>query len=1820
MDEHDTIPPVTDIIGLRLNFSSDGTLNEEGWNLLSKAVQPYSDKRFETARYFFVRNDGTIIRQVSVSTRQPSATNIKPSEKFLLALRTYATDNDCRIVFMHNHPSGYVRPSEADIELTERLEGYFTDIEKNRRFLGHIISGYGAFGLYLPDGKKEWKSLINGKIGSISRIDDIYEYPESKFKFRLRNESDILHLSEKVDEENKSGVWAKERFIPCVFATQNGIIKHLDYIDVSSFSDSESLSEQLKELGRENNSDFSYFFPNDRKQFLMCEGFAQKTRMVRDVCYRHQDGTAEFSSYKNGRIFAVTKLDDIIVQDTDLILSREERDRIIGNKEIKGDSFMETNIKEQAGEKESNKLNFVLEKLEFAGIEVVQDKAEFDRIIEQEKLVQKMTVDLSEFEKTEKEIRQLKNSISNISEDNKNLVREQEFIDFQTSLIACKKYIEDLPEKELPVMPFITSNDRGEELTLNFLVKIKNNELVLTAGKPAESVLYNFETKVAESPWSLERFKDFTASTDCCEILVNTINKHLGEELGKQRSILKKLMQENAILSGKSLNELSEEETKELKEKLKEQEYENIEGIYVHKDKKIAVTPEVYVSEIQNAKLLVDHDYTVYLLPENFAFNRVNERGKNESFSTPDTITNDEFLELKTTDKRIGRRFGEALSQSNNMLIRIKDDISVYSARKKLQKKLNNFSKENNTNAKNGKVFLYFEKTALFISAEINNGKIRILPQSPSLSDLTGSRPVSSTISQTENKSTPQNFIQNNSVYGFAYEGKIYLNPDIMTSEVALHEYTHLWDSYTQRTNPELWQKGKDIFKNTHFWNDVKSDPNYADIADNDDLILSEVHSRICGKMAEKVLEKILERDGELTKNTVIDWDKETWDYICEEFLGKENITLNYPNGLSSKDLTEFLALPMKDFMEGREITRVQSVNSRSNPEEIEKKENKLMDENYVFQNGKQAHFFEQWQLYADAFVKNEEDEVNLFIYLYRTDEEKERLAQLLAGIKEARENPELLPTAVIAFDDYRRFADANHYDLESHSYDANRTNFPGGYEQWQKEKENNPIKLALDEEELAESQFRKERDARILQAERDRKNEELEEKIASENARIDERTFTPTMRISYPDGTSVWAFSNKTDDENKKINTLNFGFDRDGNYMSPKNLSDYMAAHLEEGDSVFKEFTSESITIPENIELSNLKDVYDFIINTKSKDIIAEKKLEQDILQRFEKQDEVQEKNLSEPEQEPVDEKKGKTLTVEERQALKDGALIRDFFENMREGYKTMQSEEGKDLWPDFASMFRDWTSAYTNEQKLAISQKIQELAETTSQEAAFKYLENRVRTDVAIEQGAPFEYNERNEKILKEYGGFTQEDKENARKFFDETSLSEKRDENVQAAPSAEEKEPQVSEPAPTDNETINLLKKLIEEQKMQLEEQKQINEALRKQNEMFVKKIDSLTEDIGRMREQIELYKGQAQKAQGGEAREQGRGDESYGQQEPPQNTEITRPGAFTNSVAWNTNQEIPRFGQKLPNGEIAIREGYVFGKFIENRENPAENTILIENPNLPENDPNRTVTLSEKAYRKIIEANETLEREKQNSQDMDSWEWYKAHEEYREKLNLDQHMIRSAIPENFMHNFRVICERAVNYDEAMDMAKILVDNFTSYGRKRFNAERKAYGAEAFDENLRKIYEEASKDKTYRDTSLFDKYTDPASKLFAEDAKQNPALYELPQGSVIPGTGLKVGDTIKMAMSFRGFNGKVRKTPATDWQIKKVSQKINPPTAVVYSDKAKCTYTVPLGPLVEHIKKVEKQMQKDKLKELKKDNKKYGTKDPLQDFGRE
>ena len=169
------------------------------------------------------------------------------------------------------------------------------------------------------------------------------------------------------------------------------------------------------------------------------------------------------------------------------------------------------------------------------------------------------------------------------------------------------------------------------------------------------------------------------------------------------------------------------------------------------------------------------------------------------------------------------------------------------------------------------------------------------------------------TISHNLEKSNTEKLIKNSTTYGFAHNGKIYLNPELMNSNTAVHEYTHLWDAYTQKTNPELWNKGLEIFKDTKYWNEVISDPNYQDIKDDENLVLSEIHARIQGDIAEQVLNRIAELDGKEAKLDAIDWDQEVMEYISS--------SLDLPVELkNSEELKNFLTMPLKDLVEEKNI------------------------------------------------------------------------------------------------------------------------------------------------------------------------------------------------------------------------------------------------------------------------------------------------------------------------------------------------------------------------------------------------------------------------------------------------------------------------------------------------------------------------------------------------------------------------------------------------------------------------------------------------------------------------------------------------------------------------------------------------------------------------------------------------------------------------------------------------------------------------------------------------------------------------------------
>ncbi|GAB6121094.1 MuF-C-terminal domain-containing protein [Dysgonomonas termitidis] len=71
--------------------------------------------------------------------------------------------------------------------------------------------------------------------------------------------------------------------------------------------------------------------------------------------------------------------------------------------------------------------------------------------------------------------------------------------------------------------------------------------------------------------------------------------------------------------------------------------------------------------------------------------------------------------------------------------------------------------------------------------------------------------------------STPQG-----DIYGFVTkDGGVYLDPDKMNANTPVHEFGHLWNSFIKANNPELWARGKELIKESRYFNEVFTDPAY---------------------------------------------------------------------------------------------------------------------------------------------------------------------------------------------------------------------------------------------------------------------------------------------------------------------------------------------------------------------------------------------------------------------------------------------------------------------------------------------------------------------------------------------------------------------------------------------------------------------------------------------------------------------------------------------------------------------------------------------------------------------------------------------------------------------------------------------------------------------------------------------------------------------------------------------------------------------------------------------------------------------------------
>ena len=179
-------------------------------------------------------------------------------------------------------------------------------------------------------------------------------------------------------------------------------------------------------------------------------------------------------------------------------------------------------------------------------------------------------------------------------------------------------------------------------------------------------------------------------------------------------------------------------------------------------------------------------------------------------------------------------------------------------------------------------------------------------------------------------------------VYGATVGGKIYLNRERLNPNTPIHEYTHLWFSALEKANPELYKRGVELMRQLPIWEEVKTDPNYANLS-GDDAIASECLSRLVGdKGAEKLTElakKAMVRGdiiGTANRISLIeefkDWLKKFWTWVRDSFAPwtKEEASRVSVDDIQNMVLSD-LAKGVNPLANAREESELKKTNDKFN-------------------------------------------------------------------------------------------------------------------------------------------------------------------------------------------------------------------------------------------------------------------------------------------------------------------------------------------------------------------------------------------------------------------------------------------------------------------------------------------------------------------------------------------------------------------------------------------------------------------------------------------------------------------------------------------------------------------------------------------------------------------------------------------------------------------------------------------------------------------------------------------------------------------------
>lgn len=156
-------------------------------------------------------------------------------------------------------------------------------------------------------------------------------------------------------------------------------------------------------------------------------------------------------------------------------------------------------------------------------------------------------------------------------------------------------------------------------------------------------------------------------------------------------------------------------------------------------------------------------------------------------------------------------------------------------------------------------------------------------------------------------------------VYGYTDGKEIVLNQEHLNPNTPIHEYQHLWRTAAKNMNPELIEHGDKLIMQTQLFADLKRDPNYNHLTD--EQICDEAFARLTGEDGAAILEQMakdaikenpLDTAKELSViNKLKEWLKKFWYWTLDTF------TKWKPEDIKKMTLEDIRNLVLRDLANG---------------------------------------------------------------------------------------------------------------------------------------------------------------------------------------------------------------------------------------------------------------------------------------------------------------------------------------------------------------------------------------------------------------------------------------------------------------------------------------------------------------------------------------------------------------------------------------------------------------------------------------------------------------------------------------------------------------------------------------------------------------------------------------------------------------------------------------------------------------------------------------------------------------------------------------